>query len=85
MEVNPYQPQYRMDNAWYYDWDVESGVIWDTSCINECRVLATLRDDGYYELSPQIPADSRGLSHVPPAALEAEEAFGYPPLPSRQR
>lgn len=81
VEVNPYLQEFRRANTWYYDWDVASGVIWDTDSIVEAKLLATRRADGMYVLDTTLPAQWQGLTHVPQAARDEETVLDYQLLP----
>ncbi len=40
LEIVPYLWSRRLEAAWYYGWDCESGVIWDKAGVQEVKLIA---------------------------------------------
>ena len=34
IEVNPYRNEFRSAHDWYYEWDVDAGVVWHASTVS---------------------------------------------------
>ena len=48
VEVETYLPEFRRELGWYYEWDIESGVVWKEEVIQGIRPIAVRRPDGKY-------------------------------------
>jgi hypothetical protein len=39
IDIIPYQSSLRMELGWYYGWDIASGCVWDSSCIQKINKI----------------------------------------------
>ena len=48
VEVETYLPEFRRELGWYYEWDIESGVVWKEETIQGIQPIAVRGPDGKY-------------------------------------
>ena len=46
--METYLPEFRREHGWYYEWDIESGVVWKEEAIQGIRPIAVRGPDGKY-------------------------------------